>query len=86
MLGQLKSSFKRAINWNKQQTKVSTERQKQYLDFLIDPSFQGVNKFFVLSFENEAQRTSYKRYCLPSIEIKNYNVMIDGQNFLINQK
>ena len=76
MLGQLKSSFKRAINWNKQQTKVSTERQKQYLDFLIDPSFQGVNK---------AQRTSYKRYCLPSIEIKNYNVMIDGQNFLINQ-
>ena len=54
MLGQLKSSFKRAINWNKQQTKVSTERQKQYLDFLIDPSFQGVNKFFVLSFENEA--------------------------------
>ena len=84
MLGQLKSSFKRAINWNKQQTEVSTERQKQYLDFLIDPSFQGVNKFFVLSFENEAQRTSYKRYYLPSIEIKNY-VMIDGQNFLINQ-
>ena len=82
LLGQLKFSFKRAINWNKQQTKVWTERQKQYLDFLIDPSFQGVNKFFVLSFENEAQRASYKRYYFPDIEI---NDMIDGQNFLINQ-
>ena len=25
----------------------------RYLDFLIDPSFQGVNRLFVLSFENE---------------------------------
>ena len=39
-----------------------------------------MNRLFVLSFENEAQRTSYKRYCLLPREIKNY-VMIDGQNF-----
>ena len=43
----------------------------QYLDFLTDPRFQGVNRLFVLSFEKEAQRTSYK---LPTREIKNYNV------------
>ena len=46
---QLKSGFKRTINWNKYQTKVSTERINRYLDFLIDPSFQGVNRLFVLS-------------------------------------
>ena len=36
---------------------------------------------FVLSFENNAARTSCKRYYLPQVKIKNYNVMIDGQNF-----
>ena len=45
LLEQLQSGFKRTINWNKYQTKVSTERQNLYLDFLINPSFQGVNKF-----------------------------------------
>ena len=43
---QLKSGFKRTINWNRYQLKVSPERQNQYLDFLIDPSFQGVNTIF----------------------------------------
>ena len=36
--------------------KVSTEEVNQYLDFLIDPSFQGVNRRFVLSSENEGDR------------------------------
>ena len=51
LLQQLKYGFKRTINWNKYQTKVSTERINQYLDFLIDPSFQGVNRPFVLSLK-----------------------------------
>ena len=48
---------------------MSIERQNQYLDYLIHPSFQGVNRFFVLPFENEAQQISYKRYYLPAVEI-----------------
>ena len=48
---------------------------------LNNPSFQGVNKLLVLSFENNDGRTSYTRYYLPLIEIKDYNVMIDGQFF-----
>ena len=32
LLEQLKSDFKRASNWNKYQSKMSTERQMQYLD------------------------------------------------------
>ena len=48
---------------------------------LIEPSFQGVNKLFVLAFENDAQRTSNERFCIPNVEIKDHNVMIDGKNF-----
>ena len=81
LLEQLRSGFKRTINWNKYQPKISTERQNQYLDFLIDPSFQGVNRVFVLSFEDEEQKTSYKRYYLPIVRIKSCNVVIDVQNF-----
>ena len=52
LLKQLKSGFKRSINWNKYHTKVSIEKVNQYLGFLIDPTFQGLNRIFVLSFEN----------------------------------
>ena len=75
----LKSGFKRTMNWNKYQSKVSPQRINQYLD-LTDPSFQGVNRLFVLPFENEVHRTSYNQYYLPTREVKNC-VMIDGQNF-----
>ena len=82
LLQQLKSGFKRTINWNKYQAKVSTEGENQFLDFLIDPSFQGVNRLFVLSFENEGDRKIHTGYCLPKVEIKYYYIMIDGKNFL----
>ena len=65
LLQKLKPGFKRKINWNKYQAKVSTEWVNQYLDFLIDPSFQGVNWFFVLSFENEGDRKVHTGYYLP---------------------
>ena len=68
------------INWNNYQSKISTERPNQYLDYLIDSSFQEVNRPFNLSFENEAQRASYKQCYLPSVEIKDYNVILDEQN------
>ena len=68
-LEQLKSGFKGIINWDKYQSEVSPERINQYLDILIAPSFQEVNRLFVLPFENETQRTRYKRNYLPAREI-----------------
>ena len=50
LLQQLKSSFKRTINWNKYQSKLKIQSQNRYLGYLIDPGFQGVNRLFVLSF------------------------------------
>ena len=55
--------------------------QNATLDHLIEPNFQGVNRLFVLAFENDAQRISNKRYHIPNVEIKGYNVMIDGKLF-----
>ena len=85
LLQQVKSGFKRTINFNKCQLKVSTEIQNQYLDILIDPRFQGVNRFFVLLLENEEDRKVHTKYYLPGVEIKENNVIINGKNFLINQ-
>ena len=48
---------------------------------MIYPSFQGLNRLFVLSFENKDGRTSHSTYYLPKAETKDYNVMIDGRNF-----
>ena len=48
---------------------------------LIDTTFSNVNRLFVLSFENEDGRTSYYKYYVPSAEIKDYNVLIDGNVF-----
>ena len=45
----------------------------QQLDFLLDPSFQGVNKLFVLSFKNEGDRKVHTGYYLPKVEIKDYD-------------
>ena len=35
----------------------------------------------MLAFEDDAQRTSNKKYYIPNVEIKDYNVMKDGKNF-----
>ena len=48
LLKQLKSGFKRIINWNKYQSKTSVQTQNQYLDHLVDPSYQGANRLFLL--------------------------------------
>ena len=60
LLTQLKSGFKRTIGWNKYQPKSELLAQNANLNHLIEPSFQGVNRLFVLAFENNAQRTSNK--------------------------
>ena len=81
LLEQLRFGFKRIIDWNIYQPKVSTERQNQYLDFLVNCSFQGVNRLFALLFQNEIDRKVHTGYYLPQVETKYYNVMIDGKSF-----
>ena len=56
---------------------------------MIDPTFTNVNKLFVLAFkndendddENENVRTSFKKYYILKVEVKDFNVLIDGKPF-----
>ena len=73
LLQQLKSGFKRIINWNKYESNLKTFAQNRYLNYLINWSFQRVNTLFVLSFENEDTRTSHSTYYLQKVEIEDYN-------------
>ena len=70
LLQQLKSGFKRTINWNKYESNIKTFAQNRYLNHLINPGFQEVNRIFVLSFEKENDRTSHSAYYLPKVKIK----------------
>ena len=81
LLEQLKSGFKRSIKWNKYTSQMSNQNKNNNLNYLIDTTFSNVNRLFVLSFENEDDRTSYYKYYLLSVEIKDYNVLIDGNAF-----
>ena len=62
LLQQFKSGFKRIINWNKYLSKPELLAQNPNLNDLVEPSLQEVNRLFVLAFEDDAQRTSNKRY------------------------
>ena len=49
---QLKSGFQRTTNWNKYQSFPKAYAQNRYLNHSFDPSFQGVNRFFVFSLSS----------------------------------
>ena len=56
----------------------------------LDPFFQGVNRLFVLAFNdiennpNRVIRDGHRRYFFPRVDIKDYSVVIDGRNFYDN--
>ena len=82
LLEQLKTGFKRTIKWNKYRSKMSNQTKNNNLNHLIDPTFTNVNRLFVLTFENEDDRTSFSKYYVPKVEMKDFNVLIDGKSFL----
>ena len=53
----------------------------------LDTASQGVNRLYILAFNNVADnnnqvsRNGYRKYFLPIVEIKDYNVIIDDINF-----
>ena len=85
LLGQLKTGFKRTIEWNKDISELCNQAKTNNLNYLIDPRFSKVNKLFVLSFkitedENKDDRTSFSEYYTPTVEIKDFNVLINGKS------
>ena len=80
----LSKGFKRPLYWNAY--KVVPEKSDDANTFIresTDSSCQGINRFFVLAYEGGPNRVtvdSYRRYFLPRVEIKNYNIEIDKRN------
>ena len=60
---------------------MSNQTENNNLNYLIDPTFTNVNRFLVLTFENEDDRTSFSKYYLPKVETKDFNLLTDGKPF-----
>ena len=67
LLEQQKKGFKRTVKWNKYRSEMSNQTENDTLNYLIDPTFTRVNRLFVLSFENETDRTSFPKYYVPNV-------------------
>ena len=80
----LREGFKRSVYWNKYI--IIPNYQNDYIRELLDSSYQGVKRLFVLAYNNtggnnQVSVDSYKKYFLPRVKIENYNIEIDGRNF-----
>ena len=60
---------------------MTKQAKSRYLDISSSPSYQGLNRLFVLLLENELARVGHTWYYFPTVETKNYNVMINERNF-----
>ena len=81
LLEQLRTGFKRTIKWNIYGSEMTNQTKNNNLNYLTDPTYTKVNRFFVLSFENQNDRTSFSKYYVPNIQIKDFNVLIVGKSF-----
>ena len=81
LLEQLKTGIKRTIKWNKYRSEISNQVANKNLNYLIDPTFTNVNRLFVLSFKSDDDRNSFSNYFVTKVEVKDFNVFIDGKPF-----
>ena len=81
LLTNLKSAFKRKIIWNKYRSQVTTEAVNNNLNILMDPTFTNVNRLFVLAYQNADNRQSFSQFYLPTVLVKDFNVIIDKLAF-----
>ena len=77
----LKTRISIDFTWNKYRSQMINQTTTNNLNFLIDPTFNNVNRLFVLVFPNEEDRRFFSKYCTPTVEIKDYNDIIDGEPF-----
>ena len=75
LLEQLRTGFERTIKWSKYRLEMTNQTQNNNLNYLIDPTFTKLNRLFVLLFENENDRTSFSKYYVPNVQIKDFNMM-----------
>ena len=88
----LSEGFKRPIYWNEYKVipnkivEIAANNEEKYIRELLDSSYQGVKRLFVLAYnntagDNQVSVDSYKKYFLPRVKMENYNIEIDGKMF-----
>ena len=88
----LSDGFKTTVYWNEYKVidnkivETAANNEQKYIRELIDSSWQGVKRLFVLAYDNKegdnkVSADSYKKYFLPRVKIENYNIEIDGRDF-----
>ena len=88
LLEKLKSGCKKTIKWNRYKLQMTIQNNNNNLNYLIDLTFTNVNRLFVLSYERiekdkikKDYRDSFSHYYVPKVQIKDFNVLIDGKRF-----
>ena len=92
LLKLLNKKFKRTVYWNQYKIidnmliHIVDNNEEKSIRQLLNSSYQGVKRMFVLGYnnkegDNKVSTDSYKKYFLPRVKIKNYNIEIDGKNF-----
>ena len=61
---------------------MNNQTKNKNLNYLIDPTFTKVNRLVVLSIKNENDRTFFSNHYVPIVQIKDFNVVIDGKKNL----
>ena len=80
LLEQSRTGFERTIKWNNYRLEMTKQTKNNNLNYSIDRIFTKVKRLFVLTFENKNDRTSFSKFYLLNIQMKNFNVLIDGKN------
>ena len=93
----LSEVFKRSIYWNKYKVvdnilvQIAANNEEKYIRELIDPSYQGVNRLFVLAYNNTANDNgrvsvdSYKNIFFQELKLKIVVSKLMVEIFMISQ-
>ena len=83
----LSKECKRSVFWNEHKSKIEThtEDRNNLKRILLDSSYQGVKRLFILVYINDENGKIYmnspRKYALPRVNLTKFNVLIDGRNF-----
>ena len=87
----LRKVFERSVFWNEYESKIQTVtignavQNIETKRIVLDSSYQGVSRLFVAVYDTTSVKTNTqdnnKRYYLPRVDNKDYNVLIYGRTF-----
>ena len=82
----MSEGFKKPIYWNKYKVILNTTYDaNNYIGELLDASYEGVKRLFVLAYDNTVTADSHRRYFIPRIKMKIPTLKLMEEIFMINQ-